>query len=255
MKISDFVSQMSSGMARTNRFSVMLTLPDSLSGEGLTPLRDLLLFCDQVQLPGITVNTVPNRTFGEVRETPTEFNYEPLQLSFYVDANMHIKAYFDGWAKSLQYGQERTFRYYDEYTSPQMQVMVQDTLDQTRFQVTLYEVYPKSIGAVQMDYASKDIMKLSVTFQYKYWEYTTVPVDTTRSLGQVVPDLYNVKQIPQQYMSNFNDFQSNLAGNVKSNVNSQLGNLNAQLNQGINNLRGTVNGVVTEGINDVINFF
>ena len=31
------------------------------------------------------------------------------------------------------------------------------------------EAYPKSVGAVQMDYSSKEIMKIDVTMMFKYW--------------------------------------------------------------------------------------
>ena len=265
MKISDFVSSMSNGMARTNRFSVVMAMPSFLAVAGITPFRNLLLFCDQASLPGLTVNTTPIRIFGEVRETPTEYNYEPVTLSFYVDQQLHIKAWFDAWIKNLQYGSERTFRYYDQYICPQMQILVQDTLDQSRYQINLYEVWPKSVGAIQLDYAAKDIMKLSVTLQYKYWDYTPidVPVGNTSALvsGQqqigpngmpqifqqgvnglpqvVQPDINKIKQIPQQYFSDINSFQANATKNLMSDV-------NAKLNEGLNSLRGTAQGALTD---------
>jgi hypothetical protein len=33
----------------------------------------------------------------------------------------------------------------------------------------MFECYPKSIGAIQMDYSSKEIMKLNVVMQYRNW--------------------------------------------------------------------------------------
>jgi hypothetical protein len=221
MKISDFVSSLSSGVARTNRFSVMLAMPTIVTGDatpGRTELKNLLLFCDQAQLPGLTVNTTPIRIFGEVRETPTEYNYEPITLSFYVDRQMHLKAWFDDWIKMIQNGGQRTFRYYDEYICPQMQIFVQDTKDNTTYQVSLYEVWPKSIGSIQMDYASKDVMKLSVTLQYKYWRYITV--DDTRNNIPFQSELSKLTGIPEEYFSKFNSFQNDLSGAITSNLNS-----------------------------------
>jgi len=244
MKISDFVASVgaSNGMARTNRFSVVINLPSILNTDGITPFNQLLLFCDQVQLPGITVNTVENRVYGEVRETPTEFKYDPITFSFYVDSNMHLLAYFNAWAKSVQYGDRRTQRYYNEYICPQMQILTQDTQDNTRFQYTLYEAWPKSVGSIQMDYASKDLMKMSVSMVFKYWDYMTIPIGdtsgqptTSNPLGlspgeQIIAgDINQIQQIPQQYLSNFNSFQANLASNLNSNPNQLL---NTALNQG-----------------------
>jgi hypothetical protein len=269
MKISNIVSSISGGMARTNRFSVVMQTPDFLQSDGITPFRDLLLFCDQAQLPGVSMNTTPIRIFGEVRETPTEYNYEPITLSFYVDQQMHIKAWFDGWIKNIQYGEQRTFRYYDDYVCPQMQILVQDTLDQSRYQVNLYEVWPKNVGQIQLDYASKDLMKLSVTLQYKYWKYTTfdVPVGNesglmgdlkTNSSGlpgqtmldpkglpvvkEIESDINKIKQIPQQYFSDINAFQANAQKNIMSDINGKL-------NEGLNTMRGTAQGFLSDAWN------
>jgi hypothetical protein len=184
MKISDFVTSLSGGIARTNRYSVVMDIP-SVDGSGLTPLSDLLIFCDQVQLPGLNIQTAPNRTYGEVRETPYEFAYEPINFTFYADAGMHLNAYFSAWIKSIQYNGRRSFRYYDQYICPQMQILVQDTEDDTRYQVTLYECYPKSIGAIQLDYASKDVMKIPVTMIYKYWEYSVIDKPARGAGGQI----------------------------------------------------------------------
>ena len=251
MNISDFVSQMNLGMARTNRFSVLMAVPAGYQSSSPNPplktFQQLLMFCDQVQLPGITVNTAPVRIFGEVRETPTEFNYEPLQMSFYVDNSMEVKQFFDDWAKLIQNGDARTQRYYDEYICPQMQILVQDTLDNNRMMVELYECYPKSVGAVQLDWANKDIMKLSVTMQYKYWkEMTLIPNNGSLAsanvpgvlaggaaringpLSQIAGDINEIKSIPQKYLSEFNAFQSNLIQNITSGPNQILGALTNQ---------------------------
>jgi hypothetical protein len=229
---------MGKGMARTNRFSVILSMPTAVTKgatAGRTEFKNLLLFCDQAQLPGLTVNATPIRIFGEVTETPTEYNYEPINLSFYVDRKMHVKAWFDDWIKMIQNGSQRTFKYYDEYVCPQMQILVQDTKDRSTYQVNLYEVWPKSIGAIQMDYASKDIMKLSVTLQYKYWRYITV--DDARENIKEQSELSKLTGIPEEYFSKFNSFQSDLSGAISSRLNSTYL---------LDSIRGTNQGVSAE---------
>lgn len=178
MNISDFVANISGGLARSNRFNVLLTPPSSVSVDGLMPNQQLLMFCDQVQIPGLNINTNPTRTYGEVREAPYEFNYEPINIQFYVDAKMDVKAFWDRWVKSIQNGNKRTFNYYSSYICNQMDIMVQDLMDQDRYMVRLYEVYPKNVGAIQLDYASKDVMKIQVTLMYKYWRSVNAQYDT-----------------------------------------------------------------------------
>lgn len=162
--ISNFVSQVKTGgMARTNRYAVFFNAPWGNAG-----VQKALLFCDQVQLPGVNFNTSDTRTFGETRKAPYEKMYEDINMSFYVDRNMAVKQLFEQWMSQIQNPVTRTFNYYNDYTTD-IVIEVQDLNDKTTYSVVLYEAFPKSIGAVQMDYASKDVMKLSVNIAYKYY--------------------------------------------------------------------------------------
>jgi len=164
-KLNDFITQVkTSGLARTNRYVVFFNLP----WESDSALRDVLLFCDQVQLPGTNYNTADMRTYGETRKAPYERLYEDINMSFYVDKDMQNKLIFDYWLNLIQDPWTRNFNYYDEYVTD-IVIEVQDLKDQSRYGIKLFEAYPKSIGAVQLDYAGKDVMKISVNFAYKYY--------------------------------------------------------------------------------------
>ena len=165
--INDFISSVkANGLSRTNRYAVMF---------GKTPWaetalqRNTVLFCDQIQLPGTNINTADLRTYGEVRKAPYERLYEDINMSFYVDTDMSVKTFFDFWIEQIQNPGTRNFNYYDNYTAD-ITIEVQDLQNKTRYNMKLFEAFPKSIGAVQMDYNSKDIMKLSVNFAYKYYQ-------------------------------------------------------------------------------------
>jgi hypothetical protein len=181
-KLNEFIAQVKTiGMARTNRFSVILTPPIKLPRLGNEGLKNILLFCDQVQIPGLNLATIQNRSFGEFREVPYEKLYGDLQMSFYVDNNLAVKGLFDDWMNLIQSPNSRTFEYYDNYVTT-MQIEVEDIANRIRHRTYVYEAYPKTVAPIQMDYASKDVMKMQVTMQYKYWktEYLEVydePVD------------------------------------------------------------------------------
>jgi len=165
--LDKFIAEVKSqGLARSNRYVVKFTPP--LTGLDSTVPQTLSLFCDQVQLPGMNFSTAQNRSFGEFREVPYEKLFDNLNMSFYVDKNMYVKRVFDNWMEAIQNPETRVFNYYKNYTTG-MNIEVHDLMDRITYVVSLWECYPKTIGAVQMDYASKDIMKLSVTMQYKYW--------------------------------------------------------------------------------------
>lgn len=222
MKISDFVGQISNGLARSNRFIINLTPPSAVSqlmagqGRGVSDyftsgsdyrnLHKILLLCDSTQLPGLNLNTAPMRTFGEVREIPYELNYEPITLTFYVDAEMNVKKLFDAWIQSTQIKDTRNFAYYDSYTTD-MSIYVQDMEEDNRYIVELYEVYPKTVSAIQVDYANKDVMKLSVTLMYKYWRSNQVVYNNR--ISQEKPEFfdYTKNSSLDDYRNNFSEFQ------------------------------------------------
>lgn len=168
--LNNFIANIKQGVSRTNRYTVQFNLPLSVN-VSQDSLRKVLLFCDQIQLPGMNFSTIQNRTFGEFRETPYEKLFDNVNMNFYVDKDFLVKAMFDGWMASIQDPETRTFNYYNNYTTD-ITIDVQDTVDLTRYRLRMYECYPKTMGSIQLDYASKEVMKLSVSMQYKYWKAT-----------------------------------------------------------------------------------
>jgi hypothetical protein len=199
-KINQFISEVKTGaLARTNRFAVEMRPPG-----GINPgnLRRILLFCDSVQLPGINYSTVQNRTFGEFREVPYEKLYEPINLTFYVDNDLIVKKMFDDWMSLISNPDRRTFEYYKNYIAPKFVIEVQDINDKTRYQVELFEAYPKNVNAVSLDNASKDVMKLTVNMQYKYWKQ--------KEISQLADDQKISTSLIDKMTNNFTGFQETL---------------------------------------------
>lgn len=197
--INEFISNVKSGgLARNNRFAVLFTPPAKIQPAGL---NKMLLFCDTVQLPGASFATTQNRTFGEFREVPYEKLYDQISLTFYVDTEMKIKGLFDDWQNLIANPARRTYGYYNDYITD-MFIEVQDINDKTRYAVRLMECYPKTISSIQMDMGSKDVMKITVGFQYKYWVASPV---AALADGEKIPTNWYDK-----LMSNFTGFQETL---------------------------------------------
>lgn len=215
--LKEFVAAVKSeGLMRNNRFSVFFNIPSSVSA--IKDLRKVLLFCDTAALPPVTLETTQARTFGEFREMPYNRLFDNIQLEFYVDTSMQVKLLFDSWINSIQDPISRNFNYYNNYVTD-MTIDVLDLADASRYQVTLYQAYPKAISAVQLDYANKDIMKLQVSMNYKYWISTQVDGGGSSAAGatgnSIIDKLLGFAglagkglNIPNQYFTNFNSFQS-----------------------------------------------
>lgn len=228
MKTSQIVANVAPGLAKTNHFTVLLTPPTSATRgipKGNTNLQKVLLFCDTIQLPGVNVNTMQTRTYGEVREMPYEINYEPITMTFYVDSQMYVKKMFDNWTLGTQIADTRKFNYYDNYVT-NLKIFVQDAGEKNRYMVELFEAYPKTVSAVSMDYASRDIMKVQVTMMYKYWRSTSLNSEVvTRNIThnggfglQNVQGLfdYAANAVTGGYYSEFLDFQDSVNQNLQA---------------------------------------
>lgn len=195
-QIDRFIANIkTNGLARLNRYKVFFVPPVNVEPNNL---ENILLLCDQAQLPGLNYSTVPVRTFGEFRETPYERLYDTANFSFLVDQNMYVKFMFDAWMYQIQDFETKQFNYYSNYITD-IEIHVEDLEDNSKYKVVLYEAYPKTIGPVQMDYASKDIMRLNVTMQYRNWE-SFIMKDSVEAIDTPIDT--------QQYVDDFINFQN-----------------------------------------------
>jgi hypothetical protein len=180
------------GLSRSNRYVVNIAKPFAVDD---VIYRQILLYCDQAQLPGVNYSTIQNRSYGEFREVPYEKLYGDVNMSFYVDKDLYVKEFFDKWINSIQDTNSRAFNYYDQYTT-KISIDVQDLNDNSKYRVTLHECYPKTISPIQLDYSAKDVMKMQVVMQFKYWESflinsTSANMDTSASVDAFEQYTYN----------------------------------------------------------------
>lgn len=214
-KLNEFISNVKMGMAKTSFFTVQLTLPTALNNyePAKSNMNKIILFCEQAQIPGISFSTNQVRSYGEFREIPYEKLYEPVQLSFYVDADMNVKKLFDSWIDLVQNTTTRDFNYPNQYTTDKIDIIVQDSMDAPKYTVSLNKAYPKTIAPIQLDYNSKDIMKMQVTMVYQYAKVSQVYSPQTQQMASMIGvnqfinnggDSYT---IPDAYFNNFDEFQ------------------------------------------------
>src|SRR5687768_10894904 len=153
-KLGDFIAAVKmEGMARNSEFAVEVTLPKGMVDRFSfsSKLRTILMFCDAANLPGINMSTTPNRTFGEVRETPYEKLFDNLALSFYVDNSMVVKSLFDEWFNLIQNTNSKTFSYYNDYIT-KIVITAFDMKSRPRYKMQLHEAYPKQMSSISLDY-------------------------------------------------------------------------------------------------------
>jgi hypothetical protein len=176
MSLNNFIAQVKSkGLARSNRFSVLIPFPFAT---GAQP-RDILIMCDTVTMPGISISTAQNRIWGEQREMPYEALFGNATFTFYVEPNLTVKDTFEQWMTNIRNPRTRTFNYYANYIADvTINVHSIENDDEIMHTVTLHEAYPQILNPIQLDYSSRDVMKYSVSMNYKYYTTQKMTMDT-----------------------------------------------------------------------------
>lgn len=218
--LNEFISYVKSdGIAKTSHFKVLLPLPEKLANSTEFNMQKVMLFCDQAAIPGTSLGTAPVRSYGELKEVPYEKLYEPITLSFYVDATMTVKYLFDSWMALIQNPGSRDFSYPREYQTT-VEIFVENMEGTGVYSCKLFNCYLKAIAPIQLDYAGKDAMKMSVTLSYQYATTELHSVNKKQSnveetfISNVMEDFNygfdNFSVIPQSYFDEFNSFQSQI---------------------------------------------
>jgi len=221
--LKDFISEVKTrGLANPNKFKVNIAFPNGPAFDALriTDYKMIQMFCDQAQLPDLNVSTSQTRTYGEIREMPYENLYGNINMSFYVDSDYIVKDFFDKWILSISDPITRHFNYYNDYISPNIDIIMMNNNQSTVYGVTLFECYPKQLQAVSVDYASKDIVKVSVSMNYKYWRSTLMSdsiVIEDGANGEVREELQQqTVAIPLDYLNNFRSYQDRVFGDFQN---------------------------------------
>ena len=188
--LNEFISKVkSTGLAKTNRYRVTIATPSLMTGF-MNSGRLITLFCESTSLPGQVIATTEQRIMGETRELPYSKFYDNITLSFYIDNNFEVKGFFDNWLNSVSNTQNKITSYYKDYIAPTVliEVLPMDS-EVSTYSITLHEAYPKGISPIQLSADSRDIAKIGVSLNYKY--YTTSHVASTKSMSSIGGTLSN----------------------------------------------------------------
>jgi len=165
-KLTDFISFVKqNGFLQASHFHVII----GGSPGGELNSRDVMMLCESTNLPGLNIFTNELRVFGESRSTPYSISYSELNMNFLLDRSMKVRQYFEDWTNEVFNRSTRELGYYSNYTKD-MEIYVTDKEGNIVHAVKLFECFPKSISDIALDYSSRDILRLPVSIQYKYWE-------------------------------------------------------------------------------------
>ena len=163
------------GFAKGNRYNVSFVgLPTGLS----TAVNENLQYlCESVSLPTKGIASNAQDIYGPPREIPYRETFTESALSFYLDDALFVKRYFDDWQSLVINSESSNPQYWNNYTTPLVITRLQNQVDKFDspigdYKIELREAYPAVVGEVQLGHAQgNEILKLSVTFKYRRWNY------------------------------------------------------------------------------------
>ena len=182
--LNDFISNAKTiGLARTNRYRVTITPPNSMITH-MNSGRLITLFCESVNLPGHSLVTVEQKIIGETREFYYKKIYNSNRMTFYIDNNFEVKSFFNTWVDRIISTQGKTTSYYEEYIAPTITIDVLPLHSEiASYSTTLYEAYPNFVSDIKYAANSRDVAKVNVNFVYKYYT-TSSMIDRSNSTAQ-----------------------------------------------------------------------
>jgi hypothetical protein len=182
--LEQFISTVKNGMQMSYNFDVQFT------GPAASEARDLSLLCEEVTVPGMSLASNTVFTYGEPREVVYNRVFEPANFTFLVDINSTALTFFKSWMDKIINPNTRLVSYYNDYVGSvaikhlnngRLISAGNNSEKQETYEVTLVDAYPKAIQSYTLSNNTKDILRYSVTMQYKYWERRRVIVPPIQS--------------------------------------------------------------------------
>jgi hypothetical protein len=161
------------GLAKPNRFEVIIQLPVGLNSNNISSndTRLLSLFCESAMLPTQTINVKQQRIYGPYYQRPisVEYGSEGIPMTFLIDQQMNIKALFDAWMTKIIDPMQYFVNYQNTYTS-RITINQLDQKDKVTYSVVLEDAFPRSVALIELNNSTQNqVHKLNVTFTYRRW--------------------------------------------------------------------------------------
>ena len=166
------------GFSRPSRYEVLIIPPRGSNNNPISDdisdneiIRKTSLACESISFPGRNIDTTTDTNiYGPTREIASGFSYAEVSATFRCSSDMKEKLYFETWQKQSFNTQTWSMQYYEDYIGA-VQIFQLDENNNRKYGVELVEAFPKTIGAMTLDYSNgNEINKLPVTFSYRWWK-------------------------------------------------------------------------------------
>ena len=182
------------GFSRPSRYEVLIIPPRGSNNNPISDdisdneiIRKTSLACESISFPGRNIDTTTDTNiYGPTREIASGFSFAEISATFRCSSDMREKLYFESWQRQSFNTQTWSMQYYEDYIGA-VQIYQLDEKDNRKYGVELVEAFPKTIGAMTLDYSNgSEIHKLPVTFSYRWWKNLNDEADLPVSVQDAI---------------------------------------------------------------------
>ena len=174
-------------MQRSERWEVSLTLPTGLDVDRTSAEKDVVLFCEEIQVPGMVVenkeiNIGPWKFY---RNTNVGFLGQEINMTFLTDENWGLRSVFEKWIAACVDTTGKQVAYLDDISAT-IQIKAislgegegvggQGGLAPVNKEWTLFECTPKVLNLVPLSMGTTSVVRTTLIVSAAYWESSDVP--------------------------------------------------------------------------------
>jgi|TARA_R100000030_G_scaffold100924_2_gene95322 hypothetical protein len=203
LRFADLVASGEKDIAKSNLFSVEITLPPMLYATGRAPnyrehYESINYFADSVTIPARRIKTQSVKTVG----MPYDYAYgqqkQEVRMSFIMTKDMYHRQFFENWMNLTASDAENRVTFYDEYTADIQilkwenganvvykgsnnfngrRVNFEQRMNRSTAVWQMYGAYPFDISAMSLNNGPADLLKIDVDFKYERFRFDTVAED------------------------------------------------------------------------------
>ena len=172
-RVQEFRSQMNYDGARPNLFKCDLTFPTLTQGQGAQ--TKFTFMARAAQLPGTTVNQIPQFYFGRELKFSGNRSFPEWTVTVINDEDFKIRDAFEKWMSGLNshVGNLRSRQFIKGDGGYQQDGFVtQFGKDGSIKRYKFVGLFPIDVSPIELDWGANDtIEEYAVTFAYQWWEW------------------------------------------------------------------------------------
>lgn len=138
--------------------------------------KDFIYMCDAVEFPGRGFDVTQIRYNGPGQVFPSNVLYQQASLSFLCRTASPERAFFDDWMDIINPTNNWNYEYADNYYGTIQIYQIAEYAEMgtdkpfATYGWTLNKSWPTLVAPQQVTWNDQDVLRLQVTFTYKYWD-------------------------------------------------------------------------------------